>query len=104
VENTEQVYSYNSTNIWDNGYPSGGNYWSSYTGEDRNGDSVGDTPCVIDANNQDNYPLMSPWSPTWSPKPPGEAPFWAQWWFWAIVVIGIVVLAGACLLKVCAKK
>jgi len=104
VDNTEQVYNYNSTNIWDNGYPSGGNYWGSYTGEDRNGDGVGDTPCVIDVNNQDNYPLMNSWNPTWSPKPPVEIPFWAQWWFWTIVAIGIVVLAGAYLLKVCAKK
>jgi len=95
MDNTEQAYSYNSTNVWDNGHPFGGNYWSHYTGEDRNGDSIGDTSYVIDQNNQDNYPLMIPWNPTWSPKPPVEIPFWSQWWFWAIAVIGIVVLAGA---------
>jgi len=38
---------------------------------------------------------MSPWSPTWSPKIPVEAPFWMQWWFWTIVAVVIVALAGA---------
>lgn len=52
---------YNSS--WDNGYSSGGNYWSDYTGVDANGDGVGDTPYVIDADNQDRYPFMNPWKP-----------------------------------------
>ena len=50
-------------NVWDNGYPSGGNYWSDY--EDRYPDAeeidvsgIWDRPYVIDENNQDNYPLM----------------------------------------------
>jgi len=58
-------------NIWDDGYPSGGNYWSDYNGTDlfsgpyqnvTGSDGIGDTPYVIE-DNQDNYPLISPWTP-----------------------------------------
>jgi parallel beta-helix repeat protein len=72
LNNTSQVYSLDSANVWDDGYPSGGNFWSDYTGVDFYGgqyqnetgsDGIGDTPYVIDANNQDNYPLMKPYVP-----------------------------------------
>jgi parallel beta-helix repeat protein len=54
-----------SENIWDNGYPIGGNYWSNYANqypEAKELDSSGiwDTPHVIDENNQDRYPLLNP--------------------------------------------
>jgi hypothetical protein len=49
-------------NFWDNGYPSGGNYWSDYNGTDSGGDGIGDTQYLIDANNIDNYPLMGMFS------------------------------------------
>ena len=58
-----------SVNIWDNGYPLGGNYWSDYTGIDEKSgpdqdqigsDGIGDTPYIIDADNRDRYPLMGP--------------------------------------------
>jgi parallel beta-helix repeat protein len=64
--------SLSSTNSWDNGYPSGGNYWSDYKGTDLylgesqtepGSDGMGDTPYIIDSGNRDNYPLMSPWTP-----------------------------------------
>jgi len=41
---------------WDDGEE--GNYWSDYNGVDANNDGVGDTPYIIDALNQDRYPLM----------------------------------------------
>ena len=80
VDNFEQVRSDNSTNLWDDGYPSGGNYWSDYAGVDfyrglyqneTGSDGIGDTPYVVDENNQDNYPLIEPWSP--KPSSPVEA-------------------------------
>jgi parallel beta-helix repeat protein len=62
---------YFSPNFWDDGYPVGGNYWSDYNGTDvksgpyqneTGSDWIGDFPYVIDENNIDRYPLMSPFS------------------------------------------
>jgi parallel beta-helix repeat protein len=70
------IVGYNYANSWDYGYPSGGNYWSDYTGVDvkkgsnqnlHGSDGRGDTPYIIDANNRDRYPLMNPFS---SASPP----------------------------------
>jgi len=70
VKNTRQVLSLDSINTWNDDYPSGGNYWSYYNGTDRycglwqnvtGSDGIGDTPYVIDENNQDRYPLMNPY-------------------------------------------
>jgi parallel beta-helix repeat protein len=49
-------------NIWDNGYPSGGNYWSDYNGTDENQDGLGDTGYTICTNNTDSYPLIGMFS------------------------------------------
>jgi len=61
---------YEST--WDDDYPSGGNYWSDYSGVDAYSglyqnetgrDGIGDTPYVIDEYNIDRYPLMTAYPP-----------------------------------------
>ena len=58
-------------NVWDNGYPSGGNYWNDYTGKDQysgtkqnaNGsDAIGDTPYDINFGQRDHYPLINPYN------------------------------------------
>ncbi|MFX0211245.1 MAG: right-handed parallel beta-helix repeat-containing protein [Candidatus Hodarchaeota archaeon] len=68
-----QARAYQSYNYdWDNGYPSGGNYWSDHvTVDDYSGinqdepgsDGIVDEPYTIDDYNQDNYPLMEHWAP-----------------------------------------
>jgi len=57
--NTRQVNSYASKNIWD--YGNEGNYWSNYPWQDLNEDGIGDAPYVI-SGVIDNYPLMGMFS------------------------------------------
>jgi parallel beta-helix repeat protein len=90
LNNTIQVQMQDPYNAfvgkWDKGHAIGGNYWSDYLFKypnaaeiDRSG--IGDTPYVIDANNQDNYPLMYPYDieknttafPTSEPQPEPES-------------------------------
>jgi len=72
INNPSQAYIESSVDVWDEGYPSGGNYWNDYSGTDHRcgpnqdhsgSDGIGDTSYVIDGSNKDNYPLMSPWTP-----------------------------------------
>jgi parallel beta-helix repeat protein len=68
INNTNQAYDDSiDGNQWDNGYPSGGNYWSDYSGKDLfsgpdqdiiGNDGIGDTNYTIDSDSKDNYPLM----------------------------------------------
>jgi parallel beta-helix repeat protein len=69
INNTIQVTGLVSSNVWDNGYPSGGNYWSGYTDVDQysgplqnetGSDGIWDHPYITYENNQDNYPLVNP--------------------------------------------
>jgi nitrous oxidase accessory protein len=84
IDNANQAYDDRSDNYWDDGYPSGGNYWSNfdepsegaydnYQGPNQddptNGDGIidngtgaggGKNPYVIDSDSSDNYPLISP--------------------------------------------
>jgi parallel beta-helix repeat protein len=67
INNTIQVHGYiHTSTVWNNDYPSGGNYWSDYTGADANGDGIGDMPYVVYIlmyeNVTDRYPLMAPFS------------------------------------------
>jgi parallel beta-helix repeat protein len=72
MNNTKQVLTFSSVNVWDDGYPSGGNYWADYIDVDiysgpyqneTGSDGVWDQSYVIDTNNQDRYPLVNPWAP-----------------------------------------
>ena len=62
INNTHQTSLFLGKNTqWDNGAE--GNYWSDYTGEDTDGNGIGDTPYPVPTSPIDNYPLMEPWKP-----------------------------------------
>ncbi|RCV65429.1 nitrous oxidase accessory protein [Methanophagales archaeon] len=70
ISNTTNVHSANSANFWNSTEPLTyqynnttftsyiGNFWSNYKGPDADGDGLGDTPYVIDSD-EDHHPLMS---------------------------------------------
>lgn len=69
IDNPNQVYyEWNVSIIWDDGYPSGGNYWSDYFGIDQKSganqdqpgnDGIGDTSHPVDSYGLDRYPLIN---------------------------------------------
>lgn len=74
INNTHQIVEVNwlkeSMNMWDAGYPSGGNYWSDHDTADLNNglyqnvtgsDGIGDIQYIINENNIDRYPIMKPY-------------------------------------------
>ena len=88
----------NNVDTWDNGYPSGGNYWSNYTGvdekkgssqSDAGSDGIGDTAQVLSSNNQDRYPLMAPY--VYAPPPTSQPT--SLWMYVMIIVVIAIALA-----------
>lgn len=70
------AYSEDNVQTWDDGYPSGGNYWSGYINEDlkegpnqdiNGSDGIWDKPYIINDYNKDRYPFVNPWPPTAEP-------------------------------------
>ncbi|MFH1101208.1 MAG: RHS repeat-associated core domain-containing protein [Methanobacteriota archaeon] len=69
LNNPQNAYD-ECTNTWNLNYPSGGNYWSNYTGNDNyygpnqnmtGSDGIGDTSVRISGGvNRDRYPFMAP--------------------------------------------
>jgi parallel beta-helix repeat protein len=86
-------------NVWDDGYPNGGNFWSDYPGEDKcsgpdqdvcpDPDGIGDTPHTIDSIVVDRYPLMRPMGERIQPPP------FNLLLLVAIIAVSVVVLAAA---------
>ncbi len=98
-----QVNDDSGLNFWNDTYPSGGNFWSGYTGFDNmsgqaqnqsDSDGFGDTPYIIDNSSQDNYPRMVPVNIVVVPPdhPPDSNNGSSNWLQIIIVVVIIVIL------------
>jgi len=81
INNPAQAGDDSLTNSWDDGYPTGGNYWSDHTSPDllhglsqnlAGADGIVDIPRMIAPAMQDLYPLVKPYPP--SPRAPPTAP------------------------------
>jgi len=84
---------------WDNGRI--GNYWSDYNGTDNNHDGIGDTPYVVDVQNQDRYPLMQNPTSVLTPKESvGITPIPVEFLLLAILIPFIVAIILLILLEI----
>ena len=99
IDNTKQVYDIAwdslglspSVNTWYSG--DAGNYWSDYDGTDNNDDDIGDTPYVIDENNQDPLPKNTPFRFPNQPFPINtQEDFTISNIIWSIIIIVIAVV------------
>jgi parallel beta-helix repeat protein len=97
VNNINQAHD-DGVNLWDNGYPSGGNYWGDHAGVDNyrgenqdmpGSDNIGDTPYIIPGGtNRDRYSLMN----SIAEVQPGPSPEVLHEPPWGLI-IGIIILA-----------
>lgn len=83
---------------WDDGKE--GNYWDNYNGIDANGDGVGDTPYIIDQQNQDRYPLMQSIANPPAPPPVTSTSGTPT----AAIIIAIIVVAAFILIASYRRK
>ena len=69
INNGVHLVSTIGSDVWDNGYPQGGNYWDTYAGTDSysgpnqdlpGADGMGDTSHPVTGGGVDKYPLMAP--------------------------------------------
>ena len=63
INNTIHAFVESLPNEWDDGFPSGGNFWDDYSekypeAQEIADSGIWDTPYVIDQDNIDNYPLI----------------------------------------------
>jgi len=61
IENTYQAFDVIAGSAWDNGYPTGGNYWSDSNQADENEDGIGEIPYPTGNSSTDRYPLIHPY-------------------------------------------